>query len=201
MQLWLYTLRKMGGFLKRPTPGGVPVRTTSPGLSVKNLRGKQTQQCFIFMCREQLQYAKTLWWLQKHEHLYQWSTLCIDHRRPTKCPHYWRCMTCCGKRCQCAAGKTKYLCEAICERSTSGLSVKVDVLWDPGDQRGRPEDHLIGVAALDFLSIDQAAEGQVVRIYRSGSHVWDQHIFILQNHSHSSLILFHPRPPVQQRHH
>lgn len=95
IQLRLNTLRKMGGFLKRPTPGGVPVRTTSPGLSVKNLRGKQTQQCFIFMCREQLQYAKTLWWLQKHEHLYhcpEWyySTLCIDHRRPTKCPHYCR---------------------------------------------------------------------------------------------------------------
>lgn len=31
------TLRKMGGFLNTPTPGGVPVRNTSPGVNVTNL--------------------------------------------------------------------------------------------------------------------------------------------------------------------
>lgn len=45
--------------------------------------------------------------------------------------------------------------------------VSMDVLWDPGDQRSRPEDHLTGVAALYFLSIDQAAEGQVVGIWQT----------------------------------
>lgn len=33
------TLRKMGGFLNAPTPGGVPVRNTSPGINVTNLSG------------------------------------------------------------------------------------------------------------------------------------------------------------------
>lgn len=32
------TLRKMGGFRKNPTPGGVPVRKTSPGYNVTNLQ-------------------------------------------------------------------------------------------------------------------------------------------------------------------
>ena len=30
------TLRNCGGFMKTPTPGGVPVRITSPGRRVKN---------------------------------------------------------------------------------------------------------------------------------------------------------------------
>ena len=34
------TLRNSGGFLNTPTPGGVPVRIRSPGLSVMNLREK-----------------------------------------------------------------------------------------------------------------------------------------------------------------
>lgn len=29
----------MGGFLNAPTPGGVPVRNTSPGINVTNLSG------------------------------------------------------------------------------------------------------------------------------------------------------------------
>ena len=32
----LITLRNSGGFLNIPTPGGVPVRITSPGRRVKN---------------------------------------------------------------------------------------------------------------------------------------------------------------------
>lgn len=32
------TFRKTGGFRNTPTPGGVPVRNTSPGYSVRNLR-------------------------------------------------------------------------------------------------------------------------------------------------------------------
>lgn len=38
------TLRKMGGFLKTPTPGGVPVRNTSPGANVTNLTGEENTQ-------------------------------------------------------------------------------------------------------------------------------------------------------------
>lgn len=34
-----FTLRKTGGFLNTPTPGGVPVRNTSPGVNVTNLTG------------------------------------------------------------------------------------------------------------------------------------------------------------------
>ena len=32
-------LRKRGGLWKKPTPGGVPVRMTSPGSNLKNLYG------------------------------------------------------------------------------------------------------------------------------------------------------------------
>lgn len=35
------TFRKMGGFLNTPTPGGVPVRNTSPGYRVTNLPSRQ----------------------------------------------------------------------------------------------------------------------------------------------------------------
>lgn len=35
------TFRKTGGFLNTPTPGGVPVRNTSPGYSVTNLRSRR----------------------------------------------------------------------------------------------------------------------------------------------------------------
>lgn len=34
----------MGGFLNTPTPGGVPVRNTSPGVNVTNLAGEKTRQ-------------------------------------------------------------------------------------------------------------------------------------------------------------
>ena len=37
----VHTLRKTGGFLKTPTPGGVPVITTSPGDRVTNLQDQQ----------------------------------------------------------------------------------------------------------------------------------------------------------------
>ena len=37
----VHTLRKTGGFLKTPTPGGVPVITTSPGDKVTNLQDQQ----------------------------------------------------------------------------------------------------------------------------------------------------------------
>lgn len=36
------TFRKMGGFRNTPTPGGVPVRNTSPGHRVTNLCSRQT---------------------------------------------------------------------------------------------------------------------------------------------------------------
>lgn len=38
------TLRKMGGFLKTPTPEGVPVRNTSPGVNVANLMAEENTQ-------------------------------------------------------------------------------------------------------------------------------------------------------------
>lgn len=41
------TLRKMGGFLNAPTPGGVPVRNTSPGINVTNLSGGEKAQSGI----------------------------------------------------------------------------------------------------------------------------------------------------------
>lgn len=34
----------MGGFLKQPTPGGVPVRKTSPGAKVTNLTGGREKE-------------------------------------------------------------------------------------------------------------------------------------------------------------
>lgn len=40
-----------------------------------------------------------------------------------------------------------------------------NLLGDPGNQRLRLEDHLVGVAALDRLSINEAAESQIVRIW------------------------------------
>lgn len=43
---------------------------------------------------------------------------------------------------------------------------RVDVLGDPGNQRLRLEDDLISVAALDRFSVNQAADGQAVRICR-----------------------------------
>lgn len=42
---------------------------------------------------------------------------------------------------------------------------KENLLGDPGNQRFRLEDHLIGVAALDRLSVNQTAERQIVRIW------------------------------------
>ena len=37
----VHTFRKTGGFLKTPTPGGVPVMTTSPGDRETNLQDQQ----------------------------------------------------------------------------------------------------------------------------------------------------------------
>jgi hypothetical protein len=36
-----FTFKKTGGFLKHPTPGGVPVRITSPGFNVINLKQRK----------------------------------------------------------------------------------------------------------------------------------------------------------------
>ena len=38
------TFNQRGGFLKTPTPGGVPVRTTSPGFRVTNLRRRRRRR-------------------------------------------------------------------------------------------------------------------------------------------------------------
>lgn len=38
------TFRKTGGFLNTPTPGGVPVRNTSPGVNVTNLAEEEKTQ-------------------------------------------------------------------------------------------------------------------------------------------------------------
>lgn len=40
------TLRKTGGFLNTPTPGGVPVRKMSPGDSVTNLTWEEKKNRF-----------------------------------------------------------------------------------------------------------------------------------------------------------
>lgn len=50
--------------------------------------------------------------------------------------------------------------------SVSERQKQVDVLGDPGDQRFCLEDHLISVAALNGVSINQAANSQLVRIWR-----------------------------------
>lgn len=46
----LLTLRYTGGFLKQPTPGGVPVITTSPGDRVINLKFKSYNKLSINSC-------------------------------------------------------------------------------------------------------------------------------------------------------
>ena len=43
----VHTLRKTGGFLKTPTPGGVPVMTTSPGDRETNLQDQQNMHVGI----------------------------------------------------------------------------------------------------------------------------------------------------------
>lgn len=58
------------------------------------------------------------------------------------------------------------LCEAKTSSSWAEKVSRVDVLWDPGNQRLGLEDHLISVAALDGVAINQAADVQVVRIWR-----------------------------------
>ena len=50
-------------------------------------------------------------------------------------------------------------------RSEKWVVSRVDVLGDPGDQSFGLEDHLISVAALNRVSINQTADTQVVRIW------------------------------------
>lgn len=38
------TFKKTGGFLKTPTPGGVPLKNTSPGQRVTNLPGRRQRK-------------------------------------------------------------------------------------------------------------------------------------------------------------
>lgn len=61
----------------------------------------------------------------------------------------------------------------------------MDLLWDPGNQHLCLEDHLISVAALDCVSINQTVNAKVVRIW-----MWNDIYIFLKQHSWYSFLSF-----------
>lgn len=163
----LHTLRNTGGFLNTPTPGGVPVRKTSPGVKVTNLAEQKTRGLW-FRSRTERSFVSRGQQIKS-------APECCEGEEGLRavrviCTHisdisiiYFNINS--QQRDRITEAKNVCVCSCIKWKCT------VHLLWNPGDQRLRLEDHLVRVAALHCVSVHQAAHGQAVRVWRGNGSI------------------------------